>query len=367
VSRSMSDRLRSMFARPQRVFVTPGGQELADWARAHPGGAVEAVISARACHELLAEPGLPLADLPAVRDYAEAQFGHYFGAAAARFALAPWRLGASSGMSAGASALHGLDLALPEGVRLHAARPAWSVWLAALPAATRAGSGRLLWREGEVAVLMTLDQGRLSSLQSRRITELSELGEGAWLAQGGPESDLTPQPGPAMPAPDFVQRPRRSPGAWPLAAVGAVVFATAFLSAGQSHIAQKEARAERDRLAAAKPTATPRAAARPEPDNRSAAEARALLAAPWEATLTQVEAAGAATPGVAWLGLEASAARGELRLEGLTEDKLAALRLTEQLAQAPGWRQVLLSRFSAAEPGLSGQRFEINAKPGGRP
>lgn len=374
MSRSMSDslsqRLRQQIsgrlAKPRRVFVTPGGDEFAAWCRDMPGTAVELVVSARALHELVAEPGLPLADLDAMQAYAQQQFAHYFGAAAQRFAVAPWQLGEA----AGASALHGLDLAAlraqadAAGVRVAAVRPAWAAWLASLPAATRAGSGRAVWHEGSVAVVIQLDRGRVTALQSRRVNTLTDLGGDAPLAVGTPADALAPQPGPATPQPDFLPRSGRSPLAWPLAATGALVLATAAWSAVESHRALGVAQAARDRVAALRPVAAPKPAARrAEPaENRSAVEARALLAMPWEPLLTRVETAGADAKAIAWLGLDASAGRGELRLEGLTPDKLLALQLAEQLGTTPGWRQVVLSRFSAAETGLTGQRFEINAR-----
>jgi hypothetical protein len=370
VSPSMSERLRrrlaARLAKPRRLFVTPGGDEFAAWCREAPGTAVELVVSARALHELVCEPGLPLADLDAVQAYAQQQFAHYFGGAAQRFAIAPWKLGDT----AGASALHGLDLAalrtqaLAAQVRLAAVRPAWAAWLAALPAATRAGSGRAVWHEGEIAVLIQLDRGRVTGLQSRRIKSLADLGGDAPLAVGTPGGNLAPQPGPATPQPDFLPRSGRSPLAWPLAATGALVLATAAWSAADSHRALAVAQAARDRVAVLRPTPKPaprRAAAAPA-ENRAATEARALLAMPWEPLLTRVEGAGADAKTIAWLGLDASAGRGELRLEGLTPDKLLALQLAEQLGATPGWSQVVLSRFSAAETGLAGQRFEINAK-----
>jgi len=371
VSRSMSERLRrqlsARLAKPRRVFVTPGGDELAAWCRDTPGTAVEVIVSARALHELVAEPGLPLADLDAVQAYAQQQFAHYFGASAQRFAIAPWQQGEASG----ASALHGLDLAALRAqadaaqVRIAAVRPAWAAWLASLPAAARAGSGRAVWHEGEVAVIVTLDHGRVTGLQSRRVNTLAELGGDAPLAVGTPDSDFLPQPGPATPHPDFLPRSARSPIAWPLAATGALVLATAAWSAVESHRALDVAQAARDRVAALRPAAAPKPAAarRTEPaENRAAVEARALLAMPWEPLLTRVETAGADAKTIAWLGLDASAGRGELRLEGLTPDKLLALQLAEQLGTTPGWRQVVLSRFSAAETGLVGQRFEISAR-----
>ncbi len=379
MSPSMSERLRrqlsARLAKPRRVFVTPGGDEFAAWCKDLPGTAVELVISARALHELVVEPGLPLADLDAVQAYAQQQFAHYFGASAQRFAIAPWKLGEASG----ASALHGLDLAAlrsqaeAANVRLHAVRPAWAAWLASLPAATRAGSGRVVWHEGadgeKTAVVIQLDRGRVTGLQSRRVRSLADLGglgdEGP-LAVGTPADELVPQPGPATPQPDFLPRSGRSNLAWPLALTGALVLATAAWSAFDSHRALDVAQAARDRVATLRPAAAPKPAARStraEPaENRAAIEARALLAMPWEPLLTRVEVAGAEAKTIAWLGLDASAGRGELRLEGLTPDKLLALQLAEQLGTTPGWRQVVLSRFSTAETGLVGQRFEINAR-----
>jgi hypothetical protein len=370
VSPSMSERLRQQIAarlaKPRRLFVTPGGDEFAVWCRDMPGTAVELVVSARALHELATEPGLPLADLDAVQAYGQQQFAHYFGAAAQRFAVAPWK----QGDAAGASALHGLDLAALRAqadaarVRLAAVRPAWSAWLASLPAATRSASGRAVWHEGDVAVVIQLDHGRVAGLQSRRVQSLADLGPDAPLAIGTPDSELAPQPGPATPQPDFLPRSARSPLAWPLAATGALVLATAAWSAVESHRALDAAQAARDRVAQLRPTAPkPQARRTAAPaENRAATEARALLAMPWEPLLTRVETAGADAKTIAWLGLDASAGRGELRLEGLTPDKLLALQLAEQLGTTPGWGQVVLSRFSAAETGLVGQRFEINAR-----
>ncbi len=384
MSRSMSDpllqrlrrRLSARLAKPRRLFVTAAGGEFEAWCRDRPGTAVELIVSARAWHELVCEPGLPLADLDAVQAYAEQQFAHYFGSAAQRFAMAPWQLGADASMSAGASALHGLDLAALRAqaeasqVRLHAVRPAWAAWLASLPAATRAGSGRAVWHEEGVAVLIQLDRGRVTGLQSRRLTSLADLGADAPLAVGTPDTDFAPQPGPATPQPDVLPRSGRSPLAWPLAATGALVLATAAWSAAESHRALDAAQDARDRVVALRSKPSAKVAAPPargqatvQPaENRSATEARALLAMPWEPLLTRIETAGAGAKPIAWLGMDASAGRGELRLEGLTPDKLLALQLSEQLGTTPGWRQVVLSRFSNAETGLVGQRFEINAR-----
>ncbi len=367
MSEGLRQRIAARLAKPRRLFVMPGGDEFASWCRDMPGTAVELVVSAKALHELVVEPGLPLADLDAVQAYAQQQFAHYFGAAAQRFAIAPWRLGEA----AGASALHGLDLAALRAqadaarVRLATVRPAWAAWLASLPAATRAASGRAVWHEGDVAVIVQLDRGRVTGLQSRRIASLADLGGDPPLAVGTAADEFIPQPGPATPQPDFLPRSGRSPLAWPLAATSALVLATAAWSAVDSHRALDAAQAARDRVATLRPAAAPKPAARSRTEpaqNRSASEARALLAMPWEPLLTRVETAGAEAKTIAWLGLDASAGRGELRLEGLTPDKLLALQLAEQLGTTPGWRQVVLSRFSNAETGLAGQRFEISAR-----
>ncbi len=377
MSPSMSERLRrqlaARLARPRRLFVTPGGDELDAWCREHPGTAVELIVSARALHELVVEPGLPLPDLDAVQAYAQQQFAHYFGAAAQRFAVAPWRVAGRSG----ASALHGLDLAALQAraaaaqVRLVRVRPAWSAWLASLPASVRAATGRLVWHEGSdgdvTVVVIEVEQGRVGALQLRRLHRLGDLGGATPLALGSPADSLAPQPGPAVPQPDFLPRSTRSALAWPLAVTGALVLATAGWSALESRRALEVAQAARDRVAqlraAAPATPRPAARSRSEPaENRSAAEARALLGMPWEPLLSRVETAGAEARPIAWLGLDAKAGRGELRLEGLTPDRLLALQLAEQLGTTPGWSQVVLSRFSTAETGLVGQRFEIVAR-----
>lgn len=377
MSPSMSERLRrqlaARLARPRRLFVTPGGDELDAWCREHPGTAVELIVSVRALHELVVEPGLPLPDLDAVQAYAQQQFAHYFGAAAQRFAVAPWRVAGRSG----ASALHGLDLAALQAraaaaqVRLVRVRPAWSAWLASLPASVRAATGRLVWHEGSdgdvTVVVIEVEQGRVGALQLRRLHRLGDLGGATPLALGSPADSLAPQPGPVVPQPDFLPRSTRSALAWPLAVTGALVLATAGWSALESRRALEVAQAARDRVAqlraAAPATPRPAARSRSEPaENRSAAEARALLGMPWEPLLSRVETAGAEARPIAWLGLDAKAGRGELRLEGLTPDRLLALQLAEQLGTTPGWSQVVLSRFSTAETGLVGQRFEIVAR-----
>lgn len=371
MSPSMSERLRlslaARMAKPQRLLLSAGAAEFEAWCREHRGGAVELVLGLPLLHELVVDRSLPLADEDALRGYAQQQFAHYFGASSQRFALAPWRVGDAAGVSA----LHGLDLAALQaqataaGVRIVAARPAWAVWLASLSAEQRAGTGRLVWHEGERALVITLERGQVRALQPRRIASLSDLGDGALLALGTPADELRPQPGPPIPSPDFLVRGHaRSALAWPLAATGALVLATSAWGTWQSHAGLELAQEARRHAVALRPVATSRPVVRraAEPQNKAAQEARMLLAAPWEPLLTRIETAGAEAKSIAWLGLDANASRGELRLEGLTPDKLLALQLAEQLGGTAGWQQVVLSRFSTAETGLVGQRFEITAK-----
>jgi hypothetical protein len=157
---------------------------------------VELVVSARALHELVVEPGLPLADLDAVQAYAQQQFAHYFGAAAQRFAIAPWRVGEAAG-SRPAWAGPGRCCAgsRRRQVRLHAVRPAWAAWLASLLAATRAARAA---RSGTRATAPSSSTSRAAASrawQSRRVQSLADLGGDAPLAVGR-RATTYPQPGP---------------------------------------------------------------------------------------------------------------------------------------------------------------------------
>ncbi|MGS0757294.1 hypothetical protein ACVBEH_23260, partial [Roseateles sp. GG27B] len=195
-----------------------------------------------------------------------------------------------------------------------------------------------------------------------------------------------------LPQPDFLRPPlQRSSLAWPLAACGGLVLASAGwallasqqqLTQAQQQVAQLDEQARRmlkgpGRVAPTLPASASNATRSTELDRqRSAAEVQALLQQAWEPLLSNVEQAGllpaagvdgnvpstAAAPPISWLSLDYSAGRNELRLEGLVQDKLLALQLVDRLSAAPGWRDVLLSRFQTGEHGLSGQRFELSAK-----
>jgi hypothetical protein len=423
-------RLNARLARPQPLFLGVDGvqqqggraEPFADWCAAHRGEAVELIVSARLLHELVCEPGLPLDGEAALQAYAGQQFAHYFGAAAQRWAIAGWRVGPQCG----ASALHGLDwTALRQAadaaeVLLRQVRPVWAPLLGRLaaeePEFMRASTAALAWVEGDLLSWLRLDGGRLQSLRQLRLAAptpraldelLAELhGEADTVLIGGYGLEAGPLPaGPGrrllnrldiaapelawfeaaqqkktketpgdapLPRPDFLGLPTpRSALAWPLAATGALVLATAGWSALDSHgqLDQAQQRLARiDALQHRLPNRPPAAVVASRPADierlRSAAEVQLLLQQNWEPLLVNVEQAGASPSAarLAWLGLDYNAARRELRLEGLTQDQLATLQLVDRLALAPGWRDVVLSRFQTGEQGLTGQRFELSAK-----
>jgi hypothetical protein len=178
--------------------------------------------------------------------------------------------------------------------------------------------------------------------------------------------------------PDFLGAHRhRSPLALPLLGLGLLaLLASAGLAINGQHQLQQAAQRQAVLVAELKQSgagvtqtaaplkASPLKSAELE-QQRSAAEVQALLRQPWEALLANVEQAGAqaAGPGeLSWLSLDFSAARQELRLEGLAQDKSAALALVDRLAAAPAWGSVVLSRFQNAEQGMAGQRFELSAR-----
>ena len=405
-------RFRAKLATPQRLFLdADGAAQLA----ALPGGsAVDVIVSARLLHELVCEPGLPLNDEPARQAYARQMFGHYFGAAAQRWPLATW----VTAHQQGASALHGLDwaglaqAALAADVQLRRVQPAWAPLLQRLmvdePDWARAPAAALAWVEGQVLTWLVLQDGQVQGLRQLRLPEASQAALGEVLAElRGPESVLVlgygldsaaapvwpgvrvlhrldgssadlgwfaapAEPNPRLPQPDFLgPRIVRARLAWPLAVVGALalLLAVAGLWASQQGLSEAQARLAqmqtRGGVSPAKTVPAKKAAPAQVQASRAAAEVQALLQQPWELLLANVEQAGAEQKPVgqlSWLGLDYAAGRNELRLEGLTQDKLMALQLADRLAAAPGWREVVLSRFQTGEQGLSGQRFELSAR-----
>ena len=418
MSPSMNNWLRGLRARwtkPEVVFLRPEGVRLAshdapfaDWCAENRGSVCALMVSARLLHEMNFDPGLPLPDDAARVAYARQQFTHYFGSQAQRWAFAAW--------SGGASALHGLDLsaqreaAQAHDVFLRSVEPFWAPLLRRLaleePDWLRAPRAALAWVEGAHLSWLTLEDGRLQALRQSRLSAatqealgdaLAELRDGRTVLVAGygldagatpvwpgtrvlgKLSDAFPEPAlftapqessAALPRPDFLgQPPERSALAWPLAAVGALVLAVAMWDATSSfqhrQAAEQRVAALQSKqqaapaVQAAAPAPTPARGSTVETDAR-AREVQALLQQAWEPLLANVEQAGAASQ-INWLSLDMNAARNELRLEGLTQDKLVALQLVDRLNTAPGWSQVILGRFQNGEQGLAGQRFELSA------
>jgi len=413
-----------------------------EWAEAHRGTAARLIVSARLLHELVCEPGLPLAQEADLQAYGRQQFSHYFGAAAKQWPLASWRLGAlpadgaeQSAEQCGLSALHGLDwpaLRLTfeaNAVQLRQVQPAWAPVLAHVlatePVWAAASQAGLAWVEGQVLTWLQLRAGRVQALRQLRLSEatvaalhetLAELRSGfagpvlalgfglsaepgqtdAGASEGlrllgrltgtAPQAEWFAPPRQAStssaPTPDFLG-PRQvySRLAWGLAATAAVVLATAAVGLQQSQQARADAQAQQRRLATeysrlrgtnvapvTKPVARGAEQAQPL---RAAAEVQKLLQLDWEPLLANVEQAGlsggatanaSAPAALSWLALDINATRADLRLEGLAADKLLPLQVADRLNAAPGWREVMLSRFQTAEQGMSGQRFELSAK-----
>ena len=410
-SRTWQQRFRAKLASPQPLFLDADG---AATLAALPGGAaVDVIVSARLLHELVCEPGLPLHDEPARQAYARQMFGHYFGAAAQRWPLASW----AAVNQQGASALHGLDwpalaqTAEAADVQVRRVQPAWAPLLQRLmvdePDWSRAPAAALAWVEGQVLTWLVLRDGQVQQLRQLRLPTATQAALGELLAElrtgesvlvvgYGLDSAATPvwpgvrvlhrldgaspdlawfapvsEPNARLPQPDFLgPRIGRARLAWPLAVVGSLALLLAGAGLWASHQGLNEAQERlaqlqtRGGLLPAK-AALKKAAPAQVQASRAAAEVQALLRQPWEPLLANVEQVGAELRPIgnlSWLGLDYAAGRNELRLEGLTQDKLMALQLADRLAAAPGWREVVLSRFQTGEQGLSGQRFELSAR-----
>lgn len=429
-------RLRSRWARPQTLWLQPDGvrellpngatavQPWNNWCQAHAGGAAQVWVSGALLHHLVSEAGMPLEDDAALNTYASQLLGHYFGAAAQRWALAPWR----SGERSGACALQGADLAQLQaaaqahGVALRSLRPAWSVALAALlasePEWARAPLAALAWVEGQLVTWVGLQQGRCVTLRHARLAAATleslgealnhlrtEQGKGAAvetlvLGYGLAAANSPPWPGvrilgrldgdaptlaqlslPAKPAganlpqPDFLATgPRGSPLGWALAATGLLVLATAVWSAWESHAARDAAQLELAQLqnrARGRPAAVAAPVARnsaqatsqlqaQQEAARAAREVAGLLQEPWGQILSQVETAGGKQ--VQWLGFDYTAVRSELRLEGLSADRKTALDVVDRLSALPGWQDVVLSRLMTGDQGQAGLKLDVSAK-----
>ncbi|MDT9000920.1 hypothetical protein RQP53_16710 [Paucibacter sp. APW11] len=409
-------------------------EPLQDWASQQGGTALGLIVSEQLIHPLLCEPGLPLHGDEALQAYGRQQFLHYFGAAAQRWPLAAWRQAetaataetAGDPAAAGVLALHLADWPArlqqlqAQQIRLSSLRPAA---LAALQTAAhqqpdwwQAESAALAWVEGSLLSWLQLRHGRVSQWRHLRLAaasggslaetlaELMAAAPGVQVLLKGYGLDTAAESALARlaglrvlgrldaPAPlaahfelpakhqatlaaDFVvQRPPRSPIAWPLLGCGLLVLATALQQTWQTHQAREQLQTLLDqqtqrqarlapRAAASKPARSATSKAQEADDWRAAAEVQALLQHRWDALLANVEQAGAETAGaISWLGLDYVAGRRELRLEGLANERLPALKLVDRLAAAPGWQDVIVGRLQNGSQGLVGQRFELSAK-----
>jgi len=411
-SSTWQQRFRAKLATPQPLFLDANGA--AQFAALPGGTAVDVIVSARLLHELVCEPGLPLDNEPARQAYARQMFGHYFGAAAQRWPLATW----VAADQQGATALHGLDwpalaqAAAAANVQVRRVQPAWAPLLQRLMVAepdwARAPAAALAWVEGQVLTWLVLQDGQVQRLRQLRLSTATQAALGEVLAElrtdesvlvlgYGLDSAATPvwpgarvlhrldgtsadlawftapaEPNARLPLPDFLgPRVVRARLAWPLAVVGALALLLAGaglwasaqgLSEAQERLAQLQSRGG---LLPVKAATAKKAAPEQVLASRAAAEVQTLLQQPWEPLLATVEQVGAEQKPagqLSWLGLTYAAGRNELRLEGLTQDKVMALQLADRLAAAPGWREVVLSRFQTGEQGLSGQRFELSAR-----
>lgn len=142
------------------------------WTEALAGSDVRLVLSGLLTHQLVVgDPALPLEDTESLLAWARHQFVHYHGAAAERWALAPWL----TPTQRGASAAHGIDLdalqreAAAHGVRLRAVQPWWAVALQAAalqaPALLQEGPVELWIAEGVHVTRVVCAQRRIVQIE----------------------------------------------------------------------------------------------------------------------------------------------------------------------------------------------------------
>lgn len=166
--------------------------DFAAWCNAHSGGRCRLWLSSALLHELVCDPGLPLADDAAALAWARPLLQHYHGDAALAWPLAAWQQGRQRGVSA----LHGASLdtlrssAQQAGVRLLAVKPWWSLQLQQALRQHRALRGpqaRLLIAEDARVAVLGLERGRLTQLELRRLDPQADDKLAPWRAE-----DTTP-------------------------------------------------------------------------------------------------------------------------------------------------------------------------------
>jgi hypothetical protein len=177
---------------------------------------------------------------------------------------------------------------------------------------------------------------------------------------------------PRWPQPDFLARaPRRPAIAWLWVSAAAVVAALAGADgvAAWGELAEQQQRLARATQRAPAGVPRPRGVA----SASSAAEADAIrsarnvvdrIAHPWDRILANIEAE---TPdGLQWLELAHDADDPGVRLEGTASDVASVLRFVDNLADHPGWSDVVLGRLRTAEgrevdASAPGWHFELQA------
>lgn len=364
-------------------------------------------------HQLVCPPELPLAHASDVAAYARQLFAHYHGAAARRWAVAPWQSGAVRGASALAGPhFEALQAALTtHTAQLHRLRPLWAAALEwavqQQPALQGQAIAQVLLVEGAQLTWLRLERGRCVDLNTARLSSASwadvvgalhertsevaasTLVMGYGLADGVPPAPACASyrilgtlhaAGPPaawlagsrwralrhrLPSAQFGWDTFARPPAlaWAALACAVSVFATAAWQARAHWQARDAGRALLQASQTAALEGARLVAPRPARQTAQALAAQARLVEsmhrPWGQWLAGIEAA--AGPRTQWLELEHDAQAGPAwRLRGQAPDHAGALDVVTALAQQPGWRQARLTRLQASQTNLP-PSFELEA------
>jgi hypothetical protein len=159
------------------------------WCSATGPAGCELLLSGTVVHDLVCDPGLPLASDAQLLDHGRAVFAHYHGEAAAHWRLAGW----TSGKQSGVSALHGADfaqllaIAQRHGVRIVAMQPWWARVLALaqrrLPALRTTPVAWLIIVETGFANALCLKQGQCTAVRAQWLDSAAAPALAAFAAQ----------------------------------------------------------------------------------------------------------------------------------------------------------------------------------------
>jgi hypothetical protein len=143
------------------------------WCETQRGAHCELLLSGTVVHDLVCEPGLPLASDAQLLQHAQAVFKHYHGDGAMAWRLAGW----NSGSRCGVSALHGADFAQllhsahRHGVVVRAMQPWWARALALvhrrLPSLRSTAAAWLLIVEGGFVKALSLHRGECVAVRAQ--------------------------------------------------------------------------------------------------------------------------------------------------------------------------------------------------------